>query len=157
MFVGSGSIRGEELGPIVRYQDLLQIYPYNDEIYRIYVTGEQLRRMAAHIFRKGALEGLTEYYQLSRGVRLEFDYTKQELISLSVNGYEVQDNDRYSVGIPSFHMSNLEEFMGVTPEEVSTYRRPKVVATKSSDVLEEYFSTRELIRVSGEQRQVIHK
>lgn len=157
MFVGSGSIRGEELGPIVRYQDLLQIYPYNDEIYRIYVTGEQLRRMAAHIFRKGALEGLTEYYQLSRGVRLEFDYTKQELISLSVNGYEVQDNDRYSVGIPSFHMSNLEEFMGVTPEEVSAYRRPKVVATKSTDVLEEYFSTRELIRVSGEQRQVIHK
>ena len=156
MFVGSGSIRGEELGPIVRYQDLLQVFPYNDEIYRIFVNGEQLRRMAKHILRKGSLEGLTEFYQLSRGVRLEFDYEKQELISLSVNGYEVQDEDRFSVGIPSFHLGSIEEFMGVTLEEVSAYRRPKVVATKSTDVLEEYFSTRELIRVSGEQRLVVY-
>ena len=112
--------------------------------------------MAKHILRKGSLEGLTEFYQLSRGVRLEFDYEKQELISLSVNGYEVQDEDRFSVGIPSFHLGSIEEFMGVTLEEVSAYRRPKVVATKSTDVLEEYFSTRELIRVSGEQRLVVY-
>ena len=60
------------------------------------------------------------------------------------------------MGIPSFHLGSIEEFMGVTLEEVSAYRRPKVLATKSTDVLEEYFSTRELILVYGAQRLVIH-
>ena len=155
MLFGSGSIRGESLGPIVRYQDLMQLCPYNDEIYRVYVDGSQLRKMIKHILRTGCFDGLTEFYQFSRGLRIEMDYDKQELISLSLNGYEVKDDDRYSVGLQSFHLRNIKEFLNVTEEEISKIRRPKVIATKSTDVLEEYFSSHELIRVSGEQRMVI--
>jgi 5'-nucleotidase len=58
VFLGSGSIRGEALGPIVLYRDLAQIYPYNDEFYRIDITGAQLRHMLRFILREdGGLGG----------------------------------------------------------------------------------------------------
>ena len=153
MFLGSGSIRDEELGPIVQYRDLLQVFPYNDEIYRIYVTGEQLRRMVKRILRN---EGdHAEYYQFSRGFRIEFNQKEQELISLSFNGYEVRDNDQYKLGLQSFHLKNIQDFLDVSLEEVTAIKRPKIISTKSTDVLEEYFSQYELIRVSNEQRLIL--
>jgi len=155
MFLGSGSIRGEELGPIVLYQDLLQIFPYNDEIYRIYVNGNQLRRMVKHILREEAFLGHTEFYQFSRGFRIEYDRNKKELVSLSLNGYEIRDYDRFSLGLQEFHLRNIKEFLDVTEEEVSVPNRPKVLSTNSTDVLEEYFSHQELIRSSDEHRLVL--
>lgn len=153
MFLGSGSIRDEELGPIVQYRDLLQVFPYNDEIYRICVTGEQLRRMVKRILRN---EGdHAEYYQFSRGFRIEFNQKEQELISLSFNGYEVRDNDQYKLGLQSFHLKNIQDFLDVSLEEVTAIKRPKIISTKSTDVLEEYFSQYELIRVSNEQRLIL--
>jgi len=156
MFLGSGSIRGEELGPIVQYQDLLQIFPYNDEIYRIFVNGEQLKRMVRHILRDEAFEGEhTEFYQFSRGFRVEYDRGKKELISLSLNGYEIRDFDQFKLGLQSFHLKNIKKFLDVAAEEVSSPRRPKVLSTNSTDVLEEYFSHQELIRGSEERRLVL--
>ncbi len=156
MFLGSGSIRGEELGPIVQYRDLMQIFPYNDKIYRIYVNGEQLRRMVKRILRDEAFEGEhTEFYQFSRGFRIEYDRKSKELISLSLNGYELRDYDQFTLGLQEFHLQNIKEFLDVDLEEVSTPRRPKVVSTNSTDVLEEYFSNQELIRASGERRLVL--
>jgi len=156
MFLGSGSIRGEELGPIVQYRDLMQIFPYNDKIYRIYVNGEQLKRMVKHILRDEAFEGEhTEFYQFSRGFRIEYDRKSKELISLSLNGYEIRDFDQFTLGLQAFHLKNIKEFLNVSPEEISSPRRPKVLSTNSTDVLEEYFSNQELIRASGERRLVL--
>ena len=157
MFLGSGSIRGEELGPIVQYQDLLQIFPYNDEIYRVFVSGEQLRRMMLHILRDEAFEegDHTEFYQFSRGFRAEYDRAKKELVSLSLNGYEIRDFDQFKLGLQSFHLKNIGDFLNVPLEEVSFPRRPKVISTNSTDILEEYFSHQELIRVSEEHRLVL--
>ena len=155
VFLGSGSIRGEELGPIVQYQDLLQIFPYNDEIYRVDVNGEQLRRMVKHILRDEAFAGHTEFYQFSRGFRIEYDRAAKELISLSYNGYEIRDFDRFTLALQAFHLRNIKEFMDVTEEEVSATRKPKVLSTSCTDILEEYFSGQERIRVSDEKRLVI--
>jgi len=156
MFLGSGSIRGEELGPIVQYRDLLQVFPYNDKIYRVFVNGEQLRRMVKHILRDEAFEGdHTEFYQFSRGFRVEYDRESKELISLSLNGYEIRDFDQFALGLQEFHFQNIKAFLNVERDEVSAPRRPKVVSTNSTDVLEEYFSNQELIRASGERRLVL--
>ncbi len=152
MMVGSGSIRGEEMGPIVLLEDLLQVFPYSDEVYRITVTGAQLKRMIKYSLRKGALQGLTEFYQYSRGFEIQFDYENQELIGLSLNGEEILDDKCYNVGITSFHYQNLKEFLDVSVEEVSKNKEPKVVATKSADVLEEYFSKKELVKVAPDRR-----
>ena len=156
VFLGSGSIRGEALGPIVRYRDLAQIYPYNDEFYRIEVTGEQLRRMVRFVLREeGGLGGLSSFYQVSRGFRAEYDMSQKQLVSLSFNGYEVQDHDRFTVGLQSYHMNNIKKVLGINPEEVSHPRRPKVLCTRSGDVLEEYLGAQELLRVSDENRIVL--
>ena len=155
IFLGSGSIRGEELGPIVQYQDLMTIFPYNDEIYRVDVNGEQLRRMISHVLRDGAFRGETEFYQYSRGLRIEYDVANSKLLSLSFEGKEVCDEDTFTLGLQSFHLRNIEKFFNVTEAEVSARREPKVLTTSCTDVLEEYFSGRELVRVSEEKRLVL--
>ena len=80
---------------------------------------------------------------------------KKELVSISLNGYEIRDFDQFKLGLQSFHLKNIKEFLNVSAEEVSKPRRPKVLSTNSTDVLEEYFSNQELIRASGERRLVL--
>ena len=155
MFFGSGSIRREEMGPIVRYQDLLEVLPYNDSVYRVSVTGEQLGRMIKHIFREESFSGHTEFYQFSRGFRVEYDRKKKELVSMSMNGYEIKDKDTFNIGLQSYHYDNMKEFLNVTQEEVSLNQKPKVIATNCTDIVEEYFSNQELVRASEEKRIVI--
>ena len=155
MFFGSGSIRREDMGPIVRYQDLLEVLPYNDSVYRICVTGEQMRRMIKHILREEAFAGHTEFYQFSRGLRIEYNKTKKELVSLSMNGYEVKDTDIFKIGLQSYHFDNMKEFLDVSQEEVTEIQKPKIIATNCTDIVEEYFSTQELIRASEERRLII--
>ncbi|MBR3935274.1 MAG: bifunctional metallophosphatase/5'-nucleotidase, partial [Oscillospiraceae bacterium] len=155
MMVGSGSIRGTELGPIVLLEDLIQIFPYNDEVFRIAVTGSQLRTMIKHILRTGALLGVTEFYQYSKGFHIVFDYDAQQLLELSLDGKDIEDEKLYTIGINGFHYKNLNEFMGVKPEEVAKNKEPKVIATKCTDVVEEYFSRQEYIKVSDEKSLVI--
>ena len=152
MMVGSGSIRAPEMGPIVMLEDLLQVFPYSDAVYRITVTGEQLKRMICHILRTGALQGLTEFYQYSRGFEIYFDYENQQLEKLVLDGEEIRDDKFYAVGITSFHYENLPEFLNISYEELKKNKEPKVVATKSVDVLEEYFCKHELIKAAADQR-----
>ena len=51
VLVGSGSIRGEELGPVVTLENLKTLYPYDDVLYKIGLTGEQLLKVFNHILR----------------------------------------------------------------------------------------------------------
>ncbi|MBR2635607.1 MAG: bifunctional metallophosphatase/5'-nucleotidase [Oscillospiraceae bacterium] len=152
MMVGSGSIRAPEMGPIVMLEDLLQVFPYSDAVYRITVTGEQLKRMIRYSLRTGALQGLTEFYQYSRGFEIYFDYENQQLEKLVLDGEEIRDDKFYAVGITSFHYENLPEFLNISYEELKKNKEPKVVATKSVDVLEEYFCKHELIKAATDQR-----
>lgn len=80
----------------------------------------------------------------------------QELVSLSLNGYEIRDSNQYTLGLQSFHLKNMEKFLDVSLEEVTANKRPKVISTRSTDVLEEFFSQHELIRASNEQRLIQH-
>ena len=152
MFLGSGGIRADSLGPIVRYKDLLQVYPYNDPIYSIAVTGTQLLRMVKHILRKEAFTERTEFYQFSRGFYIKYDLLKEELVKISLDGQEIVPDKHYKIGLEVYHFLNLKEFLDIEPEEI---QEAKVVATSSFDVLEEYFSVRKLVKVSEERRLVI--
>ncbi len=42
MFVGSGSIRSKELGPVVTLKDLISCFPFDDVLQRFMITGAQL-------------------------------------------------------------------------------------------------------------------
>ncbi|NLP48658.1 MAG: bifunctional metallophosphatase/5'-nucleotidase [Clostridiales bacterium] len=157
VFLGSGSIRGNEMGPIVRHYDLMQIFPYNDATWVIYVNGEQLRRMISHILREEAFFGHTEFYQFSRGLRIEYDRKSKELISVSYNGSEIKNNDVFKMAIQDYHFQSMDEFLNVGHEEIQEPKKPKVISTNNTNMLEEFFRHHELIRVSEEKRLIIHE
>ncbi len=141
MFLGSGSIRGEVLGPIVELGELIQIFPYNDEIYMIKANGEQLRRMLRHMLRDEAFLGTTEYYQLSKDLKATYSKEKKEIIDLKFEGEDVRDDQIFTVGLQNFHYLNMGDFLNVTHEEVTVNQKPRVVATSTQDIIVEYLSS----------------
>ncbi|MBW4497929.1 MAG: bifunctional metallophosphatase/5'-nucleotidase [Oscillatoria princeps RMCB-10] len=137
--VGSGSIRGTELGPLVTLGDLKKVYPYDDGLYKIKITGAQLRKIFAHIMRpENRIPGESQCFQVNKGVQAVYNDTEKRLESLSVNGQPVQDDNQYTVCVENFHYKNSLKNLGLTPEEVAN---AKVVTTSVQDVLEEYLGS----------------
>jgi len=66
-FIGSGSIRMKQLGPVVTLRDLKQLFPYDDTFSRYTVSGQQLDRIFSHIMRKDNRNGEGECYQVNHG------------------------------------------------------------------------------------------
>lgn len=117
MLLGSGSIRNEQLGPIVQLQDLAEIFPYKNEIERIYLTGEQLRSVLMYILRDEALDGKTEFYQLSHGLRVVYSRSEKRLLNVGLNGKEIEPEQLVSVGLQEYDMMNMDKFFGITRAE----------------------------------------
>jgi 5'-nucleotidase/UDP-sugar diphosphatase len=57
MFLASGSIRSQSLGPLVTMRDLMTCFPYNDVITRYTITGDQLKRVFSHVMRVSNRDG----------------------------------------------------------------------------------------------------
>ncbi len=156
MLLGSGSIRADELGPIVTFGDLTKAYPYDDWIYSVYPTGAQLKRMVTYIMRDAAFTNDTEFYQFSRRLKSVYDYATKKLISLTFDGEDVSDEKLYCVGVQLFHFNNFTEFFGVPFEEVAANEKPKILATSCIDVLDEYLSVRERVDSHIEGRIIVN-
>ncbi len=139
--MGSGSIRKKELGPIVEYQDLLENTPFDGEVWMIEVTGNQFRNMVMHILRDDAWIGETEFYQFSHGVKITYRKSTHQLLELSFNGKEIEDENRLKLALQTYHYKNFAEFLGIPLEEVKKNRRPVVVASSLNNIVEEYMST----------------
>lgn len=158
MFLASGSIRVKALGPVVLYHDLIQTLPFNDEIFRVEVTGAQLRRMVSYMLRDEAFNGAhTEFYQFSRGFCAEYSKGRRELISLKFNGSEIADTDTFTLGMQGFHLNNIGDFLNVPLEEITAHKKPVSLATNDLDVLEAYMSDRKLLKIPSEKRTIIHE
>lgn len=155
MFLGSGSIRGKKLGPIVEYGDLAQIFPYNDQIYLIQVTGRQLADMLLYMLRDEAFLGTTEYYQLSEGVRAIYSKSQRQLLELGFAGNQVEEAALYSVGLQHFHFLNLESFLGISREEVEKNQRARVLSTSALDTIIEYLSSHHRLDFAGSRRLIV--
>ncbi len=141
MLFGSGSIRKQEMGPIVEYQDMLENTPFDDVCWMVEVTGDQWRRMVTHILRDEAWIGETEFYQYSKGVHIKYNKTTKQILELKFNGRDVQPDDRLKLCIQNYHYNNFDEFLGVPLAEVKQNRSPRVVAVSVNNIVEEYFST----------------
>ena len=141
MLLGSGSIRKEKLGPIVTLQDLMEIFPYDDSIHMVTVTGKQLKHMLHHMLREEAFAGdHTEFYQLSDGLYVEYSRKTKEFISFKYEGKEVKDDDIFRVGLQKYHFTNMKDGFDITEEELEKNAKIRVLATSCRDVLEEYMS-----------------
>ncbi len=141
MLLGSGSIRCEKLGPIVTLSDLTESFPYDDAIYMLVVTGAQLKKMIKYMVRDEVWEGAhTEFYQLSEGFRVIYDRATHGFEAFTLDDEEIGDEKTYSVAVQDYHMKNISLGLGVTLEEVSMNRKPRMIATSCRSVLEEYLT-----------------
>ena len=138
--MGSGSVRKTSMGPLVTFQDFTECYPYDGKSYGLKVTGAQLKRMLLHVYRDEAWIGNhTEFYQLSKGMRVVYSKSKHELIECKLDDEDIDDNKIYTVGIQEFHFNNLEDFFNIDLEEVKQNGEPRVLTTSDVQTLLEYF------------------
>jgi len=157
MLLGSGSIRTTELGPIVLLSDLAECFPYNDPIYMCQITGAQLRRMILYMLRDEALEGgHTEFYQLSDGLEIVYDRNTHSFSKFDFHQLPLEDDHMYSVGIQSYHFKNFEAMYSVPIEEIYQNGKPRMVATDSQEILEEYLSEHQNLDRTVSGRLIIH-
>ncbi len=155
-FMGSGSLRSPAMGPIVEYRDLAEMFPYDETVVRIVLTGAQLKRAMGHIFRPEALQpdGHTELYQFSAGLEVTVDLQGQAVRSVRFEGEDIQDDRLFRLGLQDFHYKNLEDFLGLTPEEVRKNKVPRVVATSTIALVEEWMCHRERVEVRPDRRWI---
>ena len=160
MLLGSGSIRLEKLGPIVTVQDLMEVFPYDDSIHLVKVTGEQLKRMLLYMLRDEAFEGEhTEFYQLSEGLQVNYDLKKHELTKFTFEGKNIKDDDEFKLGLQKFHFNNIELGFNIKLDELEKNGKSKIIATSCREVLEEYLSNNQHLDSSVEEnkRLIVNK
>ncbi|MEO1560698.1 MAG: bifunctional UDP-sugar hydrolase/5'-nucleotidase [Cyanobacteria bacterium J06632_19] len=142
VLIGSGSIRGEKLGPLVTLNDLKKIYPYDGSLYRLKVNGAQLQQIFAHVMRaENRIAGESNYFQVNKGVECVYSDAEKKVVSLKVNGKPVEDNAVYSLCVQEYHLRNSVESLNITYEELTKLGNEKVLTTSAQDVMEEYFGS----------------
>jgi len=138
MFVGSGSIRGTELGPLVTLGDYTAIFPFDDALHRFTITGAQLKQIFKHILRPENRDREGECYQVSKGVKAVYVDAARDLETLTINDQAVKDGDQYTIGLQGYHSENSAPNIGLSAEELTALQPSRVVTTSLLDVLEEY-------------------
>ncbi|MBQ5312727.1 MAG: 5'-nucleotidase C-terminal domain-containing protein, partial [Oscillospiraceae bacterium] len=142
MLLGSGSVRTEQMGPLVVYQDLVECFPYDDATYMLTVTGGQFKRMMQFMLRDGVWKGEhCEFYQLSKRVKIVYDIPNSKILEFKFDDEDLDDDRLLRIGLQTFHLNNFTEFFNVPIAEVDAIKKPTVVTTSTRDVLEEYLAT----------------
>jgi 5'-nucleotidase/UDP-sugar diphosphatase len=152
IFVGSGSIRAPELGPLVTLGNLRSVFPYDDALHKFVIGGAQLRHIFAHIMQPENRDGEGECYQINRGVKAVYVDARHELESLHINGQPVENDGQYSICLQGFHYKSSAANIGLTNEELTSGAESRVVTTSARDVLEEYLGTHQNLNSKVEGR-----
>jgi 5'-nucleotidase/UDP-sugar diphosphatase len=150
-FVGSGSIRAKELGPLVTLGDFSSTFPFDDTLLKLAVTGPQLKKIFTHILRPENRNSEGECYQINKGVQAVYVDASRELESLTINGQPVEDDGPYTICLQGYHYENSAPNIGLTNEELTALEQSRVVTTSAQDVLEEYLRSHQNLnsRVEG--------
>jgi len=154
MLLGSGSIRGQKLGPVVTLGDLKSIFPYDDTLFKCNISGAQLRQVFHHVMRPDNLTGEGECFQVSHGVRAEFDEGTARLVSLALNGEAIADDRDYSICMQGYHFQNSACNLSLSREELTARAPQRVVSTCDRDVVEEHFRTHQHLNARVEGRLI---
>lgn len=154
MMLGSGSLRLAEIGPLVTLKELTEMFPFQEEIYRITVTGRQLKQMLGFVFRPEAMDDdHAEFYQYSRGLKIVVSLANG-LTELVWEDRPIDDDRLFRVGLQGYHYKNLPDVLNITEEELLANAPVKVVATSALDVLDEILSSMELVTAPEDPRWI---
>lgn len=154
MFVGSGSIRVKEFGPMVTLGDLTACFPYDDSLSRFEINGKQLKKIFSHIMREENRDGEGECYQVSAGVQATYNDSDKKLESLSFRGKPVTDEQVFRICLQGYHVSQSETYLNISNEQLRASGKAKVVSTSAKNVLEEYLRNNQNIDCKTEGRLV---
>lgn len=156
MLLGSGSLRKKELPLIITHKDLAEVFPYDDSIYRIYVTGKLFRQMMKHMLRKEALVGdeHAEFYQVSDGIELLYNVEKEIFTKFNLNDTPIKDEDVLRIGFQSYHYTNMGKSFNLSDQDLSS-TKPRIVATSAFDIIDEWLCETDLIKTPALGRIVI--
>jgi len=156
MMLASGSLRVPQMGPLVDFQDLSEMFPFHDEIIKVTVSGKQLKQMISHLYRPGALEDdHSEFYQYSGGMKVIVSGKEQCVKEITFEGAPINDTKMYRLGLQGYHFKNMEDFFGIKEEDVQKNASCKILATNSMDVLDENLSRMELVVCPMDERWII--
>jgi len=154
MLVGSGSIRVEEIGPLVTLRDLRSCFPYDDSLNRFTINGDRLKKVFSHIMRKDNRNGEGECYQVNSSIKAVYDDKTGKLTSLEVNGNPVSGSELYTICMQGYHHNNCFSYLNISNEELIENRNHKVISTSAQEVLEEYMKNNTNLSRSIEGRLV---
>lgn len=156
--MASGSIRTEQLGPVVTKGDFSINFPYDDSAHALWWTGAQLKHGIMRMLRDEALAGAhTEFYQLSRGLEVEYDQKTHSFLKFNFEGEPVADDRVFTVGLQQFHYKNIEDSFDLTLEQVRENHMDRVVASSCIQVIEESLINSTHQNAKGTGRLVIHR
>ena len=156
--MASGSIRTEQLGPVVTKGDFAINFPYDDSAHALWWTGAQLKHGIMRMLRDEALAGAhTEFYQLSRGLEVEYDQKTHSFIKFDFEGEPVADDRVFTVGLQQFHYKNIEDSFDLTLDQVRENHMDRIVASSCIQVIEETLINGTHQNAKGTGRLVIHR
>ncbi len=144
-FVHSGSLRKDIPQGDVRLVDILDAYPFVDAV--------QVKEMSGSRIRRALEQSLTMergFLQVS-GLQMTYDMEQPEysrIVSLTYQGKPVADDDSFTVAAPGF-LAEGGDLYDSFPES-ETIREAGMV----SDVIIDYFRSRELVKVPVRGRQI---
>lgn len=138
ILIGSGSIRGKELGPVVTLGDLKACFPYEDNLTKYSINGKQLKVIFSHIMRIENRDGEGECYQINSKIKAVYSDSEQKLESITVDETPVIDEQEYTITLQGYHFANSNAYLNISNEELITMDAPKVVTTSTYQVLEEW-------------------
>ena len=144
-FIHSGSLRKDLPGDEIRVVDLLDSYPFVDDVIVKEMTGEQVRRALEQSFtlERGLL-------QVS-GLRVTYDTTQPEgerLVSVDHNGSPLADSDRLTVAAPGFLAEGGDLYTVFAESEAIRS------AGTVTDVVTEFLGQQEVVPVPRRGRQL---
>ncbi len=143
-FIHSGSLRKDLPAGDVRLVDLLDTYPFVDDVIVKEMTGEQLRRAIEQslTLERGLLQvsGLEIRYDLSRP-------QGDRVLALGRRGQPIDSDDRFSVAAPGF-LAEGGDLYDVFTESEEQRRAGKVV-----DVVKQYFGRTDVMPIPPRKRQ----
>ena len=155
--LGSGSIRTEKLGPIVTLGDLRECFPYDDSIHMVYMTGAQLKHAVLRFLRDEALAGAhTEFYQLSKGLLVEYDQPTHSFLRFEFEGVPVSDEQMLTVGLQHYHYLNMEDSFDLKIEELQKNHKDRIISTSGVQIIEESLAAGQHQNAEGSGRLILH-
>jgi 5'-nucleotidase / UDP-sugar diphosphatase len=136
--IGSGSMRVENLGPVVTLKDLQACFPYDDFLIRNEINGKILKTIFTHIMRLENRDGEGECYQVNSSIKATYNNKKHQLIELTFKGEPVMDEKVYTVCLQGYHFKNCEKYLNVSQKDLEKSGKSKTMTTSAQEVFKEY-------------------